>query len=271
MFASALGRVCVSDWHWLSTSSDSFFSCWCCFSWRWSCDGVSFWSSLMLLWSDGVEGFEDDTVGATAVDISSVNMDKNCSSSNLSNSLLVVPDPGGAVVPEPRHSSSTGASRKVIESLTDLRWDPRLADEKSRNSSTQEGFGEEEVVVAVVLLLLPIEASFWCEMSCQFGVMFGILGGNCAMTHKNDSTQPNPTNPPNQMKWQSLTETRSNIQCRKARETPYCRKENQTKQTKTEPPKSTRECWEGRKPQEEEPQPLHTIKALLFSSLSKWE
>jgi hypothetical protein len=68
------------------------------------------------------------------------------------------------------------------------------------------------VVVAVVLVLLPIEASFWCEMSCQFGVMFGILGGNCAMTHKNDSTQPNPTQQTHQTKLndnllQKLTQT----------------------------------------------------------------
>lgn len=198
VFGIMFGGVCESELHWLSTSSDSFFSCCCCFNW-WSCAGASF-SSLMLLWSDGVEGFDDDTVGATAVDISSVNMDKNCSSSNLSNSLLAAPEPGGAF--EPRHSSSIGTSRKVIESLTDLRWDPRLDDEKSRNSSTQEGFWVValvgvELVVVIFGVILPIEGILWWEKSCQFGGRFGILGGNCAITQwckeKKELTQPQQT------------------------------------------------------------------------------
>ena len=196
VFPIMFGGVCVSELHWLSASSDSFLSC--CFNW-WSCGGASF-SSLMLLWSDGVEGFEDDTVGATALDISSVNMDMNWSSSNLSNSLLAAPDPGGAS--EPRHSSGIGTSRKVIESLTDLRWDPRLADEKSRNSSTQEGLWEETVVVGVVplVVIFGVEGILWWENSCQFGEMFGILGGNCAITQNAKGrkwTKPNKPTKPN--------------------------------------------------------------------------
>ena len=169
------GFACESELHWLSTSSDSFLTC-CLLLWS-SC--ISF-SSLMLLWSDGVEGFDEETVGpvATAIEaISSLNIDKNCSSSNLSNSPSLPLLPGSAAAtggaapePPPRHSSSIGASRNVMESLTDLRWDPRLAVEKSRNSSTQEGF-------------VAKEGSFVCETtSGQLGtVMFGIFGGNCAI------------------------------------------------------------------------------------------
>lgn len=59
-----------------------------------SCDGGSaaadpapVFSSLMLLWSDGVEGFEDDA-GAEGADggTSSENMDMSWSSSSRSNS-----------------------------------------------------------------------------------------------------------------------------------------------------------------------------------------
>lgn len=67
-----------------------------------------------------------------------------------------------------------------MESLTDLRWDPRLAVEKSRNSSTHEGF-------------VAKEGSFACETtSGQLGtVMFGIFGGNCAITKEEEEEEFN--------------------------------------------------------------------------------
>lgn len=63
----------------------------------------------------------------------------------------------------------------AIESLMDLRCEPRLPAEKSKNSSTHEGlwfvFGGE----------FSIEAILWCGKSGQLGAMFGTLGGNCAI------------------------------------------------------------------------------------------
>lgn len=67
-----------------------------------------------------------------------------------------------------------------MESLTDLRWDPRLDDEKSRNSSThEEGCWE----LAWRLLSINIEGILWVLVSAaahEVCVMFGTFGGNCA-------------------------------------------------------------------------------------------
>uniref|UniRef100_A0A0A9B7Z7 Uncharacterized protein n=1 Tax=Arundo donax TaxID=35708 RepID=A0A0A9B7Z7_ARUDO len=106
----------LSPWHSLCASSVSPFSG---------------FSSLKLLWSDG-----DDELGAGAGATcggggggrSSANMDKSWSSSRRSKSCA----------PTPALSSGT-ASRKATESLTERRCAPRLAAEKSRNSSTHDG------------------------------------------------------------------------------------------------------------------------------------
>lgn len=166
--AGEFHAACGSDLHELSTSPGSFFGCGaggcCCCMWSSMDVGLS---SLLLFWSDGVEGLDDDNVGGTAADISSENMDISCSSSRRSN-----PD-------ELRHSSAkeTGASKKAIESLADRRWDPRLAEEKSRNSSTQEGCcWEMETGFG-----FPMEGILWWGKEGQFWVMFGTLGGSCAI------------------------------------------------------------------------------------------
>lgn len=65
------------------------------------------------------------------------------------------------------HSSSNvnGDSMKAMESLADLRWTPRLAEEKSRNSSIQlhcgcdGGWTAAEVVV--VGMKLAVVGSLW--------------------------------------------------------------------------------------------------------------
>ena len=59
-----------------------------------------------------------------------------------------------------------------MESLMERRWFPRRQAEKSRNSSTHEGFCTAVEAVAV---------RFWEEKSGQCGVMLGILGGSCAI------------------------------------------------------------------------------------------
>lgn len=66
---------------------------------------------------------------------------------------------------------------------------------------------EAAVLVIIFGVVLPIEAVLWCEKSCQFGVMFGILGGNCAMTHKYDSTQQTHQTKFNDNLLQKLTQT----------------------------------------------------------------
>lgn len=152
--------TCGSNLHELCTS-DSFFIC--------RSDGTGF-SSLILLWSDGVEGFDVETVGGTAVEMSPENIDMSCSSSSRSNSLWLVPKAAASL----SHSSTRGASRKAIESLADLRWELRLADEKSRNSSTHEGGLE-------LGNMLPMEGVLWWEKLGQLEDMVGTLGGNCAI------------------------------------------------------------------------------------------
>lgn len=189
------------DWVWFSeccglcTSSGSFL-----FWFTFPSFCASF-SSLILLWSDGVEGFEDDKVGATAAEISSLNIDRNCSSSNLSNSFLspAAVDGGGGAAEARQSSSSIGISRNVMESLTDRRCDPRLAEEKSRNSSTQEGlFCWVTGGVVVVGAKVSMEGIFWRESSGQLEAIFGILGGNCAIaqpkTSKTKHTRMNKEN-----------------------------------------------------------------------------
>lgn len=158
--------TCVSNLHELWTS-DSFLICWS--------DGACF-SSLILLWSDGVEGLEVETVGGTAVETSLENIDMSCSSSNRSNSLLLCPKAAAAAAAASLswHSSTSGASRNAIESLTDLRWELRLADEKSRNSSTHEGW-------LVLDSMLPMEGALWWGKLGQLEDMVGTLGGNCAI------------------------------------------------------------------------------------------
>lgn len=71
-----------------------------------------------------------------------------------------------------------------MESLTDRRWDPRLAEEKSRNSSTQEGLFWVTAGVVVGGAKVSIEGIFCRENSGQLGVIFGILGGNCAIAQR---------------------------------------------------------------------------------------
>jgi len=184
--------VCViSCLHWLSSSSDSFFTCF------FSCSSFSLFisfSSLMLLWSEGVEGLEEESVCAIMVllllllllslvfpEASSLNMDMNCSSSNLSNSFSLSPPSLPRLL---QWWSSIGASRKAMESLTDRRWAPRLAAEKSRNSSTHEGFWFD-MFGGMVLR----EGIFWWgeEKSGQLGAMLGIFGGNWAiLSHTNE-------------------------------------------------------------------------------------
>lgn len=154
-----------SDLHELSSSSGSLLGCTCIW-WRWS-DGPS---SLMLLWSDGDDGFEHDMVGPPTT-TSSLNMDISWSSSNLSKSW---PALWWWLPPaeDLRHSSTMGASRKAMESLIDLLWDPRRDDEKSKNSSTQDE----------PWWLFNPPSIF---KSGQFGVvMLGTFGGNWAMVLK---------------------------------------------------------------------------------------
>ena len=163
------GGACGSDLHELSTSPGSFLGCW-----SRAINGL--FSSSMLLWSDGVEGLDDETVGGGRTpETSSENIDMSCSSSKRSKALF---DPCiTAVVVEFRHSSmKAGASRKAMESLMDLRWAPRLEDEKSRNSSTQDG-----CCCWVAEMKFAIIGILWWEEECQFCVMLGILGGNCAI------------------------------------------------------------------------------------------
>ena len=185
------GGACGSVLHELSTSPGSALGCCCCSS------GIGLLSSsILLLWSDGVDGLEDDTVGGSVTDKSSENIDMSCSSSKRSKPLF--PCMTTAVL-EFRHSSMNGASRKAMESLIDRRWDPRRADEKSRNSSTQEGCCCCCCCCCccwcwcwcwvLLLVLWFVEMKFaiigirWWGDECQFWVMLGILGGNCAIWH----------------------------------------------------------------------------------------
>ncbi|CAL5403766.1 unnamed protein product [Camellia sinensis] len=99
-------------------------------------------------------------VGATAT--SSANMDMSCSSSNRSNSMLAL-DPGADDL---LHSSTIiEGSMKAIESLMDRRWDPRFADEKSRNSSIHW-----VVAVAVAVAMAVFDGKFSMEAILCHGI-----------------------------------------------------------------------------------------------------
>lgn len=71
-----------------------------------------------------------------------------------------------------------------MESLIERRWLPRRHAEKSRNSSTHEGFCTADEAAAV-----EKSESFWEEKSGQCGVMLGILGGSCAIEKKVEFTR----------------------------------------------------------------------------------
>lgn len=177
--------VCGSFLQELSTSPGSFFGC-CCWS-----NGVAF-SSLLLFWSDGVEGLEEEAVGGTATDMSSENIDMSCSSSSLSKPLVS----GILLVALEFLQSSTkeGGSRKAMESLIERRWAPRRTEEKSRNSSTQEGWLLWLLIVMAVaavaalptLLLLVVvleikDIRWWGKEGQLWAVILGIFGGKCAI------------------------------------------------------------------------------------------
>ena len=119
--------------------------------------------------------------------MSSENIDINCSSSSRSNPWL----PAGTMAAEFRNSSRNVVSRNATESLADRRWAPRRADEKSRNSSTDDGnWLFWAVAVAVKVPLVDVGPGFaivgdgilwWGIKGGQFWVIVGILGGNCAI------------------------------------------------------------------------------------------
>lgn len=161
--------------HELSTSPGSFFGgCW-----SRAAPFSSPFSSLLLFWSDGVDGPEDDTVGGTVRDMSSENIDMSWSSSNRSKPLAPCSIAAWECLAS---STSTGASRKAMESLTDLRWEPRLEEEKSRNSSTQEGCWEVVVAVAAGRRAgAAMDGILWWGKEGQFWVMLGTFGGSCAI------------------------------------------------------------------------------------------
>jgi len=84
---------------------------------------------------------------------------------------------------------TVGASRNAIESLMERRWLPRRDAEKSRNSSTHEGFCTVVVAVATAVAVgVEKGESFWEEKSGQCCVMLGILGGSCAIEEKIDGS-----------------------------------------------------------------------------------
>lgn len=68
-----------------------------------------------------------------------------------------------------------------MESLIERRWLPRREAEKSRNSSTHEGFCTAVEMVVAAAVGVEKGESFWEEKSGQCGVMLGILGGSCAI------------------------------------------------------------------------------------------
>lgn len=76
--------------------------------------------------------------------------------------------------------ATTGASRNAMESLIERRWLPRRDAEKSRNSSTHEGFCTA-AAEAVAAAAVEKGESFWEGKSGQCDVMLGILGGSCAI------------------------------------------------------------------------------------------
>nr|GMC72577.1 hypothetical protein Iba_chr03bCG12850 [Ipomoea batatas] len=128
-----------------------------------------------------LEGLDDGAAAAIAAADSSGNMDVSCSSSSLSNAWLAVLLPLmtllHAINAPPRHSSMNGASTNAMGSLTERRWKFLLAEEKSRNSSTQ-GF-----CCAAAAAAEDGSGIAWNgkDDGGQFCVMEGPLGGSCAM------------------------------------------------------------------------------------------
>lgn len=131
------GWDCCSNWHdELSTSPGSFFN-WC--------GSAAVFSSLLLFWSEDVEGLDD---AGAAMEMSSENIDISWSSSSRSNGGGAWRRAAGTAEEEElRHSSANGVSRKAMESLMDLRWRPRREVEKSRKSSTHEELWWAEAAV----------------------------------------------------------------------------------------------------------------------------
>lgn len=163
---STLQALCAS------AANSLFIAVW------WSEDAAGL-SSLMLLWSDGVDGLEDARGNAAPAEeddgggTSSENMDSiSWSSSRRSNS------------PAALASSASGASRKAMESLTERRWEPRLAEEKSRNSSIHEGWelgagGEGVGRDGPAEAGMEEEGGGWWPKLGQVGwKLVGILGGS---------------------------------------------------------------------------------------------
>lgn len=150
MAVAESGGACCSSLHELSTSPGSFLGCW-------STAIIGLFSSSMLLRSDGVDSLDDDTVGGNATETSSENIDMSCSSSSRSKPLVPCITDGV----EFRHSSmNAGVSRKVTESLIDRLWAPRREEEKSRNSSIQEGCTCWAVAVATFVEALSLVVAF---------------------------------------------------------------------------------------------------------------